>query len=167
LIFEALLSDRRFKSCALSKSQANMTTPDNIVRVQDFIDSIPNPMKLLTNLKITDLGGGHFGSVAQVSYPDGSTSVREFLLPVDVRMDLDNHTPENVEGSIWKFPLTMTIDMTQTDGLLMSDPDSSDYESSDDESMRQPEVFKNGLFGEDTDSEDKGSEEEESDDEEC
>jgi len=103
-----------------------MTTPDNIARVQDFIDSIPDPMKLLKNLKITDLGGGHFGSVAHVSYadehPDGSTSVREFLLPVDVRMDWKNHKPENVAGSIWKFPLTMTIDMTQTDGLLMSDP---------------------------------------------
>jgi len=49
----------------------------------------------------------------------------------------------------------MTIDMAQTGGLLVSDPDSSDDESSDDKSMRQPEVFKNSLFGEDTDSEDK------------
>ena len=120
-------------------------------------------MKLLNNLKITDLGGGHFVSIAHVSYadehPDGSTSVREFLLPVDVGMDWKNHKREDTAGSIWKLPLMMMIDMTQTDGLLMSSSSSSYDESSDDESMTQPEVFKNGLFGEDTDSDDKGSEE--------
>ena len=104
MIFEALSSDQRFKSYALSKSQATMTTPAQIVRVQDFIDSIPDPMKLLTNLKMEDLGGNHFSNVAHVSYadehPDGSTSVSEFLLPVDVDMDWKNHKPENVAGSI-------------------------------------------------------------------
>jgi len=107
-------------------------------------------MKLLSNLKITDLGGGHFGSVAHVSYadehPDGSTSVREFLLPVDVGMDWKNHKREDTAGSIWKLPLMMMIDMTQTDGLLMSSGSSSYDESSDDESMAQPKVFKNGCL---------------------